>query len=186
MIRSVHRPVVGIDASTKTGLCTDGVSELVKHGSVSKGDRVGEVDRLQRIWEWAGALPATAIVFIEGYNYNSKFHAITAGEIGATIRLRLHIRGVPFVEVSPKALKKYATGKGNAGKPDMRMAAFKRLGVDDADDNRVDALWLYAIGMDWLGKPIVELPQVNREALDALQPVGHIDRLVTKPIDITH
>jgi Holliday junction resolvasome RuvABC endonuclease subunit len=40
-------------------------------------------------------------------------------------------------------LKKFATGKGNADKPAMRVAAEQRWGTlgDDVDDNQVDAMW---------------------------------------------
>lgn len=74
-------------------------------------------------------------------------------------------QGVPTVEVTPSSLKKFATGKGNANKGDMRMALFKRAGIDDGDDNKVDAWWLRAFGAALLGEPLVDLPKLNLEAL---------------------
>jgi crossover junction endodeoxyribonuclease RuvC len=51
-------------------------------------------------------------------------------------------------------VKQYATGKGNANKTDMLLAAdrsFPRVGV--VDDNQADAAWLAAMGMRELGHP---------------------------------
>jgi crossover junction endodeoxyribonuclease RuvC len=75
--------------------------------------------------------------------------------------------GVPVAEVPPTVLKKYATGVGNAGKPQMLEAAIRRFPgvVTMADDNRVDALWLAALGHDHNGQPLVLMPIGNREML---------------------
>jgi len=43
---------------------------------------------------------------------------------------------------SAQQIKKFATGKGNAGKPEMIEAA-KKLGYNPADDNEADAIHLY-------------------------------------------
>lgn len=76
--------------------------------------------------------------------------------------------GAPVIEVPPATLKKYVTGKGNAQKPDMRMEIFKRFAVDIRDDNEADAFALRALGLDLLGHPLVQLPVVNRTALEKL------------------
>ena len=74
-------------------------------------------------------------------------------------------QGTPTIEVTPSSLKKFATGKGNANKGDMRMALFKRTGLDVADDNKVDAWWLRAFGAALAGHPVVDLPKLNLETL---------------------
>lgn len=43
---------------------------------------------------------------------------------------------------SPSEIKKFATGKGNAGKPEVMKAARERFGFTDGDDNEADALCL--------------------------------------------
>jgi len=63
-------------------------------------------------------------------------------------------------------LKRYATGKGNATKADMRMALFQRAGLDVRDDNAVDAWWLRAMALDHYGHPLVAMPQTHRQALE--------------------
>lgn len=98
-------------------------------------------------------------------------HAHGAGITGmvhGAVRLACHDHATTYVLVTPATLKKYATGRGNATKADMRMALFQRAGVDLRDDNQVDAWWLRAAGLDYLGRPLVELPKAQRAALDAV------------------
>lgn len=106
-----------------------------------------------------------ALVVMEGYSYASANQAHQVGELGGVIRLALHEAGVPFVVVAPAALKKYATGKGNANKAAMLQAAWQRLGYEGTDDNEADALWLRAMGLDALGFPVCSMPVENRKAL---------------------
>ena len=54
-------------------------------------------------------------------------------------------RGVTYTGVEAAALKRFATGKGNAGKPAMIEAAQKRYpDIQIIDDNHADALLLLA------------------------------------------
>lgn len=105
------------------------------------------------------------LVVIEGYAYGRQNVAHQLGELGGVVRVALYEAGVPYVDVPPSSLKKYATGKGNANKGEMLAAAIRRLGYEGADDNEADALWLRAMGLDALGCPVVEMPAVNRSAL---------------------
>ena len=43
---------------------------------------------------------------------------------------------------SASEVKKFATGKGNAGKPLMISSAKEKLGYEGNDDNEADALWI--------------------------------------------
>src|SRR5699024_11195412 len=90
------------------------------------------------------------------------------GMVHGAVRSHLWQLGFPMLFVSPNTLKKFATGKGNSGKPAMLAEAIKRLGFDGHDDNEVDALWLYALGRHVTGNPIVDLPQTHLAALDKL------------------
>jgi Holliday junction resolvasome RuvABC endonuclease subunit len=51
--------------------------------------------------------------------------------------LKIQYRGY-----SSQEIKKYATGKGNCGKPVMIKAAQDKLGYRGENDNEADALWL--------------------------------------------
>ena len=95
-------------------------------------------------------------------------HAHGAGVTGmaqGVIRLALMRADCPYAVCPPATLKKYATNAGNAKKPDMRMALYQRTGLDLRDDNQVDAAWLRLMGLDWLGDPLVKLPQAQRDSL---------------------
>lgn len=99
-------------------------------------------------------------------------HAHGAGLTGmaqGVIRLALYDADVPYVTVPAATLKKFATGKGNATKADMRMAWYQRVGEDVRDDNQVDALWLHQIGLHLAGNPAaITLPKAQVEALTKL------------------
>jgi len=109
------------------------------------------------------------VVLIEGYAYAAHNRAHQVGELGGVIRLELWRAGVPFVEIAPPVLKKYATGKGNSPKPELRMALYKRTGLDVSDDNQVDAVWLVAAGFELAGAPIIDVPQAQRDALGKVE-----------------
>lgn len=95
-----------------------------------------------------------------------------AGSLGmlhGAVRLILLRAQQPYLTVPPATLKTYATGRGNAPKPDMRMSLYKRTGLDVSDDNQVDAAWLRYLALDLTGHPELELPQTHRRALDKLR-----------------
>lgn len=95
-------------------------------------------------------------------------HAHGAGITGmvhGAVRAALIDALVPYVTVPPASLKKFATGKGNADKTGMAIAALKRFGCEFADDNQCDAFWLRAMGLAAYGHLLVELPAAQCEAL---------------------
>lgn len=61
--------------------------------------------------------------------------------LGSIAELVARDRDIPIFEKAPKAIKKFATGNGNANKP-MMVAAAKARGWHVVDDNHADALWL--------------------------------------------
>jgi crossover junction endodeoxyribonuclease RuvC len=80
----------------------------------------------------------------------------------------LCLQGSPVVEVAPALLKKYATGKGNAGKDEVLAAAIRRYPMANITCNDIgDAVVLAAMGARHLGEPIESsLPQVNHTAME--------------------
>ena len=76
---------------------------------------------------------------------------------------------VPVVEISPSALKKLATGKGNSPKDAVLAAAIQRLGYKGHDHNEADALWLLEAAQQHYGRCTVVLPKTHLKALEAIE-----------------
>lgn len=118
----------------------------------------------QHVLHQIATLGGVDLVVIEDLPTHAHGAGITGMVHGAVRAALIHI-SAPYALVTPATLKKYATGRGNAPKPDLRMELYKRTGLDHADDNHVDAWWLWHAGMDYLGHAVVELPAAQRDAL---------------------
>lgn len=163
--------VIGLDPSlSATGVATAG-------GQVSLATKPAKTlpTRLARLYgiveEVAARTPEGSLVVIEAPAYS---RANAGTHVGAglwwLLVAMLDARGCALVQVAPTTLKKFATGKGTASKPDMRMALYKRAGLDLADDNHVDAWWLRQVGLHLLHHPdAVDLPKAQRDAVEGLR-----------------
>lgn len=166
--------VVGLDLSlTATGMATAAGTEVLRAGDRRGCERLAWIrDQVMRRasppdipWD-AMPVPPADLVVVEGYSYASANQAHQVGELGGVIRVALHEAGIPFVDVAPAALKKYATGNGGAGKAEVLAAAIRRLGYSGHDDNEADALWLRSMALDWYrAGPGVGLPKAQRAVL---------------------
>ena len=92
------------------------------------------------------------LVVVEGYGLGSpgRLSLVRLGELGGAVRLRLFELDIPYVEISPSSLKKYATGSGAAKKPAM-IAAAAELGAPGLNDDEADAFLLRHLGRDAYG-----------------------------------
>jgi len=163
--------IIGLDLSlTATGMVNaEGEAFTIKNNATGMARLIKIRDRI--LYEADAALPADLVV-IEGYSMGGQRGSAgigqALGELGGVVRVALWEAGVPYVDVSPSSLKKYATGKGNAGKEAVLIAAIRK-GADVEDNNAADAWWLRAMAFDTYGEPLVKMPQVNRSALDAVK-----------------
>lgn len=114
-----------------------------------------------------GDTPHDLVVLEELVHNPRNTNSAVIAMIHGSLRVTLHNSSdfTTYTTVPPASLKKYATGKGNAPKPTMRVELYKRTGRDIADDNQVDAAWLRLMALDAYGHAEVELPQINRDAL---------------------
>jgi Holliday junction resolvasome RuvABC endonuclease subunit len=162
--------VIGLDLSlTGTGICYPDGSTLTVKTRQDDGDA-----RLLQIAEAVGIVLGSwdvDLAVIEDLPTHAYAAGIT-GMVHGVVRSELIQAGVPYALVVPSTLKAYATGKGSGDKTPMALAAFKRAGVEFADDNQCDAWWLRAAGLEWLGEPLFELPAVQREALVGVNRKG--------------
>ena len=153
--------VIGVDPSiTATGVALSDGSLITVGGKAERGD--------ERLLDIAcligGAVHHADLVVMEDLPTHAHGAGIT-GMVQGVLRLMCLRASVPYVTVPAATLKKFATGKGNATKPDMRMALYQRTGEDIRDDNQVDACWLRFAGLQHLGLPQVKLPAAQVAAL---------------------
>ncbi len=163
--------VLGLDLSiTATGIAhPNGATETIK-------TRPGDGDR--RLLQIRGYLRKAVdagvdLAVIEDLPTHAHGAGIT-GMVHGAVRAVLMGASVPYVLVTPATLKSYATGKGNADKPDMAVAAFEKAGREFPGDltpagkggDQCDAWWLRHAGLDHYGFAEFELPQAQRSRLD--------------------
>ncbi|HEX5771368.1 MAG TPA: hypothetical protein VFY11_10400 [Nocardioidaceae bacterium] len=157
--------VIGLDLSmTATGIAEANGTTYTYAPGVKADNRLASIRKAVGLAVGQGV----DLVVIEDGVHRS-LAAFDLGMVHGTIRMSLLSVGVRYVLVPPAALKKYATGKGNATKPDMRMALYQRMGIDLRDDNQVDATWLRYAGLELLGQPVVDLPKAQVAALDKVR-----------------
>lgn len=158
--------VFGIDLSlTSTGIC------YVETNTAVTSKKRGP-ERLVEIREAVlGHLSGleSPVVIVEGYSFGSKnSQAHATGELGGVIRVALHERGIPYVEVPPTCLKKFATGKGNASKNEVISAMSAKTGIvwsGGSADDMCDAFVLREMALTQLGLSQYKWNVVNLEGL---------------------
>jgi Holliday junction resolvasome RuvABC endonuclease subunit len=173
--------ILGIDLSlTAPGLAIvlDGaVTSVESRKTPVKLRDVARLDYLDDLLRaWAASIDVAAM---EGPSHGSQAgqsgHHERGGAWWQTKRTLAHL-GVTVVVIPPSSLKQYATGKGNAGKAAMCMAAARRFPDVDVpdDDNAVDALWLAAMTADAVGEPPVAMPAAHRAAIDKVADLAEL------------
>ena len=170
--------VVGVDASlrsTAIAFCW-GLSD----GTLHKGLRLvfprdRGADRLVEIRD--GVIDAVGesrwgadLVVLEGLAPGARGRAVTElGGLHWVLRVALHEDRRRVLVVPPNVRAMFATGRGNAGKTEVVVAARERFGYDGVSDDEADAVVLREIGCHLLGQPTVALPQTHLRALKKLQ-----------------
>ena len=111
--------------------------------------------RYLRFTNWLGELerlsgPIAAIWFEEVRRHVGTDAAHVYGGLMATLTAWAELRGVPYQGVPVGTIKRHATGKGNANKDAMIVAARAR-GFSPADDNEADAIAILLWAMETRG-----------------------------------
>ncbi|MEK4030822.1 crossover junction endodeoxyribonuclease RuvC [Pseudobacillus sp. FSL P4-0506] len=158
---------VGLDLSTKTGVCILSPSGevLYEEEFVYKNITTPD-DMLLLIFDVMDCISEKDVVVIEGFGYASKTGFLLGG-IGWAIRMELSKRNIPFYVVAPTALKKYATGSGKADKRKVAVEVNKRWGFYSDSDNITDAYVLAQIGRGLKGE--YEPIKVQQEVLKKIK-----------------
>lgn len=160
--------VLGIDPS----LSATGLAGYEGRLSTLKTKFTDKDFRLQAIYDGTADLAADAKVtvgevraVIEDLPKQAMGAGIT-GMVQGVVRLALMDYDIPYIKIPPATLKKFATGKGNADKAAMRAAWLQFSGLDNLDDNQVDAAFLRLIGI-YLSGQHVNLPPLQLAAVAA-------------------
>ena len=163
---------MGLDLSlTSTGMVvlkTDGAAESMTLTSKFK-DVVRLADLSEKV-RMAIQLYRPKLVVIEGYSFGSQTAVAGLAELGGVVKCALFEMQQPFIVVPPARLKKFACGRGNAKKDEIRLAVYKRWGFEAPTNDEVDAYVLARIGLAYLGydtdliKPQLEVIQALKKA----------------------
>jgi len=142
--------IVGLDIATKTGWCVLVDGECVSWGTLNLTPKKGEREGL-RYWRLAMLLPeviegADLVVIERTYSKGAKTAQVLKG-LAAVALVACEINDIPYEFVDASHLKRWATGKGNAKKPEMIAAALAAIGVTEGmTDDEADAYHLAAYG----------------------------------------
>jgi crossover junction endodeoxyribonuclease RuvC len=143
-------PVVAFDLSLTCSGWADasGYGVLVPPSNVNRG-----IARLR--WIRAAILEraaGAALVVLEGYSFASRGRAIVSlGELGGVVRVALADADLTSVDVAPSCRAMFATGRGNAAKPEVLAAAIRVLGYAGHSFDEADALWLRQMALENYG-----------------------------------
>lgn len=139
--------VLGVDPATKSGLVFIDGTEV--YTSVLRNEHLKGIARVHwirgKFEEYLDSHDAIDCAIIEGYAYANKYTLATLIEIGVNLRLSLYERHIPCYICPPSVLKKYATGKGNAKKPEVAAGVLAKWGFVSPSDDITDAYVLAKI-----------------------------------------
>ena len=157
--------MLGLDLSlTGTGVAHAGVATTIapkKLTDVARMDYItdGIFDYLDK---------GVELVVMEGLAYGSVTGSAMerAGLWWRVKTFFVHER-IAFAHVPPTVLKKYGTGKGNAGKDEVMIAVTRTFPDWEAkNNNEADAVVLANMGLAKLGLETPKLPKVQTDALE--------------------
>lgn len=145
--------VLALDLGTKTGWCADPIAHGVwdlKPGRFEGGGM--RFVRFRRNLDDVLKLgDLSQVVFEEVRAHKGVDAAHVYGGLMATLQAWCEDAAIPHAAVPVGTIKRYWTGKGNAGKPEMLLAARWR-GFTVTDDNECDALALWHYWRDSDGR----------------------------------
>jgi len=172
---------LGIDASARSSGLTYINGSSVKVKRILPKKLVGSA-RLNYIYtetkSFLKDLQPPEIIIMEGPSFFSTNKPFTMGEIYGTFKLciySMYSREISIV--TPKQLKKYLAGSGDATKEQMKKAAV-RLGCPSAQEDICDAYSAALLGKDLLGK--TNTPS-TRKSMEIIASLGSLLNQIESP-----
>ena len=148
--------ILGLDTATKTGWCLVDGGKVVESGVQDFAKRRGESNGLMflRFRKWLDNLIDTARPELLAYE-RAHHRGGAATEICVNLAGRVQEAAeawnIECAAYHTSEIKRRATGKGGAGKPEMMEAAAKLLGRPPLDDNEADACFIALLAHDECG-----------------------------------
>lgn len=147
---------MGIDPSlTATGIIILDDGKVIHQEVLKNRPKLSTIARVQDIYTQITNIVykfTPQIIVIEGLSFASRGQGTDATfYLGWRIREELTLHLMPWIEVTPTQVKKFATGKGNSGKDIIIKEVYKRWGYDTDDNNLADAYVMAQIGRAYLG-----------------------------------
>lgn len=145
--------ILSLDLGTTTGWMLKQKGAQAHGFWKLKGDRFegGGMRYLRfehKLKEMHKATPLQMIVFEKVRRHNGTDAAHVYGGLLAVLTKFGEEHGIPYSGESVQAIKKFITGKGNAGKPQM-IAAVRKHGFDAVvDENEADAIALMLLTLE--------------------------------------
>jgi crossover junction endodeoxyribonuclease RuvC len=135
---------VGIDPSTLTGLVImDSTGKVIEEKEIHLANGIKSTSKeIQSYGRYIASLVPldSEKVGIEWFSLASKGQAVsTLYGIGYAIRYALNEIDIPYLDITPSALKKMITGKGNSKKEIMIKEVYKKWGYEHPSNNVIDA-----------------------------------------------
>lgn len=153
--------IIGIDPSFRACGISDGIRHHIIKTEPRDSDATQAVGIARRCREIIGGLSSwlnehhdgeTMILYIEAPAFGQVSQASHLYELGWLMRdLHLWLKNETFgdivkiVEVSTTALRKWATGKGNTKKDDMKLKVFQKFAVEFDQDPGCDKLFAFLL-----------------------------------------
>lgn len=143
--------ILALDIATKTGWATDTASGVWNLKPV-RGESVGmRVVRFKAKVKELILLEGIEVIAYEMPAGRHKAAIMVASQMVGVLMDLCEEHKILYTPYTAQAIKKLATGKGNAGKPAVIAAAKKKFPhVQIIDDNHADALWLLEVAKNEL------------------------------------
>lgn len=135
--------ILSLDIATKCGWKTETASGTwdfsIKRDESSGMRLIRFKSKLHEICE----LENINLITFERSSGMHKSSLITQSELHGVLKIFCEENKIDYRAFSASEVKKFATGKGNAGKSLMVKAAKDKYGMESDDDNEADAIHIY-------------------------------------------
>lgn len=145
---TVDRGLLALDIATVTGWCTRTSSGIWSLGAKKDESAGMRLIRMRAKLKEVVSVENIQVVVFERPGGQHKNPIIVQSELMGCVKLFCEDHGIQYKAYSASEIKKFASGSGNCGKPEMIKQAKLRYNIEVVDDNEADALHLYHLAIE--------------------------------------